>query len=330
VLRSILDAVPLTLLLIAAVGFSVVVVLLAVWLIRRIVPATSEGFHAEISAPMVGVVAALFGLLLAFVIVIAYQNFLDADDNVSREADSLSSIVRDSAAFPDPGGENVRLAVGTYVRAVVNEEWPQMHDGNDSALARTGLEGIFAAFRTVEPRSRQATAFYDDAVRQLNAALAARRDRLQTAGGGLPRDIALLILFNGRLRRARRISTLRVSRARASRHSCGGSGLPCGAPRPQLPLLGRRLDRTGRLQDRSARTILPPAVAETAGPSFHAGPRSCGHPSLRSRGRRPGRCGSTSAGRNPSSEGRGLLLVDETSGLRPLDRGGARYRVGRI
>jgi flagellar biogenesis protein FliO len=49
VLRSILDTVPLTLLLIAALGFSVAVVLLAVWLIRRIVPATREGFHAEIS-----------------------------------------------------------------------------------------------------------------------------------------------------------------------------------------------------------------------------------------------------------------------------------------
>jgi hypothetical protein len=196
VLRSILDTVPLTLLLIAAVALTVAVVVLAVWLIRRIVPATREGFHAEISAPMVGVVAALFGLLLAFVIVIAYQNFLDADANVSREADSLSSIVRDSQAIPEPGGENVRLAVGTYVRAVVNNEWPQMHDGNDSGLARTGLEGIFAAFRTVKPRSPQAIAFYDDAVRQLNAALAARRDRLQTAGGGLPRDIALLILFS--------------------------------------------------------------------------------------------------------------------------------------
>ena len=194
-LRTILDAVPLTLLLIAAVVFGVAVVLFAVWLVRRIVPATSDGFHAEISAPMVGVVAAVFGLLLAFVIVIAYQNYLDADANVSREADSLSSIVRDSAAFPDPGGENVRRAVETYVRTVVKDEWPQMHDGNDSALAVRGLGGIFAAFRTVEPRSPQATAFYDDAVRQLNAALAARRDRLQTAGGGLPRDITILVLF---------------------------------------------------------------------------------------------------------------------------------------
>ena len=29
----------------------------------------------------------------------------------------------------------------------------------------------------------------------MNAALAARRDRLQTAGGGLPRDITILVLF---------------------------------------------------------------------------------------------------------------------------------------
>ena len=133
-LRAILDTVPLTFLLVAAVGVSVGVVLLAVWLIRRTVPATSEGFHAEISAPMVGVVAALFGLLLAFVIVIAYQNFLEADANVSREADSLASIVRDSQAFPEPGGENVRRAVATYVRAVVDDEWPQMRDGNEVVL----------------------------------------------------------------------------------------------------------------------------------------------------------------------------------------------------
>src|SRR6188472_3623940 len=100
--------------MLAAVGLAFGLVVLAVWLVRRSVLATREGFHAEISAPMVGVVAALFGLLLAFVIVIAYQNFLDADANVSREADSLSSIARDSAAFAEPGGENVRRAVGTY------------------------------------------------------------------------------------------------------------------------------------------------------------------------------------------------------------------------
>ncbi len=72
-------------------ALTIAVVVGAVWLIRRTVPATREGFHAEISAPMLGVVAALFGLLLAFVIITAYQNFIEAGADVDREADSLAS-----------------------------------------------------------------------------------------------------------------------------------------------------------------------------------------------------------------------------------------------
>ena len=83
------------------------------------------------------VVAALFGLLLAFVIIIAYENFLEASAGVSPEADSLASIVRDSAAFPEPEGDRVRGAVRTYLRAVVDDEWARMRDGSDSPRATT-------------------------------------------------------------------------------------------------------------------------------------------------------------------------------------------------
>jgi hypothetical protein len=65
-----------------------------------------------------------------------------------------------------------------------------------TAISKGGLENVFAAFRTVKPRSPVAKSFYDDAVRQLNDALDARRIQIQTASGGLPRDIAILILFS--------------------------------------------------------------------------------------------------------------------------------------
>ncbi len=98
--------------------------MLAVWLIRRFVPATREGFDAEVSSQMLGVVAALFGLLLAFIVVIQYQNFGDAEGSVTQEADALAAIVRDSDAFRGPGGGRVRLAVGPYVRAVSTTSGP--------------------------------------------------------------------------------------------------------------------------------------------------------------------------------------------------------------
>lgn len=152
-MRGLLNTVAVPWLMFAAIVLTVTVVALAVWLVRRAVPSTREGYHAEISAPVLGVVAALFGLILAFVIIIAYQNFLAAQANVSREADSLASIVRDSESFPEPGGANVRHAVGSYARGVTTDEWPQMRQGNDDALAEKGIGGIFAAFRTVKPRT---------------------------------------------------------------------------------------------------------------------------------------------------------------------------------
>jgi hypothetical protein len=171
-------------------------VILAVWVIRRTVPETREGFHAEISAPMLGVVAALFGLILAFVIIIAYENFLEASADVSREADALASIVRDSAAFSEPEGDRVRGAVGKYVHSVVEDEWPLLREGHDSSETANALDGVFDAMQTVEPKSAGATGFFDDSVRQLNDALDSRRDRLEAARGGLPVEMALLILFS--------------------------------------------------------------------------------------------------------------------------------------
>ena len=67
-------------------------------------------------------------------------------------------------------------AIGAYVRTVVDEEWPRMREGDNSSQVSVAVDGIFAALQGVEPRSPSAAAFYDDSVRQLNAALAARRN----------------------------------------------------------------------------------------------------------------------------------------------------------
>jgi hypothetical protein len=194
-MRGLLNSLAVPWVIVIAIVLTVTAVALAVLLVRRIVPSTREGFHAEISAPMLGVVAALFGLILAFVIIIAYQNYLDAQANVSREADALASIVRDSESFPAPGGANVRHAVGTYVHGVTEAEWPQMRNGNGSALAEKGIDEIFAAFRTVAPTTTVQRTFYTNAVDQLNDAVQARRDRIDAAAGGLPRDMWILLLF---------------------------------------------------------------------------------------------------------------------------------------
>ncbi len=195
--RDILNSVPAGWLLLAAAALALGIVLVAVVVIRRLVPATSEGYHAEISAPMLGVVAALFGLFLAFVIIIAYQNYLSAGSNISRETESLSAIVRDSAAFPEPEAwqrarrsGNLRASRGQRLVA------PDAHRQNERAAPCRDSTTIYAALRTVDPKSGTEVAFYNDAVSQLSTALSARQDRLESVAGGIPSIIMVLLLFN--------------------------------------------------------------------------------------------------------------------------------------
>ena len=193
-LRGLINDIPIWLLLIVVVGAIVGLVLGLVWLIRRLVPPVREGFDAEVSSQLLGVVAALFGLLLAFIVVIAYQNFGDTQSNVSNEADALAAIVRDGAAFPPSDSARIHTAVGAYVHAVVDDEWPRMHEGKDSTRAAAAVAGMYKAIQRVGPKSSRAVVFYDDSVRQLSTVLDARRNRLDDAGGGLPWVIGVLLL----------------------------------------------------------------------------------------------------------------------------------------
>ncbi len=194
-MRTIVDVVPTLLLVVAVVGAVLGIVLFSVWAVRRWLPITRDGFDAEVSSQMLGVVASLFGLLLAFVVVIEFQAFSSAGDTVGTEADGLEAIVRDSYAFGDPGGAALRAAIRDYAQVVVNKEWPLMRDGKESPAAWDAIDGVFGAMQNYKPVSTSQVAFYDDSVRHLNSVLTARSDRLGSSDGNdLPVLIAALIL----------------------------------------------------------------------------------------------------------------------------------------
>jgi len=194
-LRSVVDTVPVAVLVLAGVAFVLGIVLGGIWLVRRFVPATREGFDAEVSSQMLGVVATLFGLLLAFVVVLAFQGYDDADQNVRLEADSLAQVIRDSGAFERPDQARLDAAIGAYVRAVVDDEWPLLRKGRSSDRAAQAVAQLFAVMQSIEPRTPAAQGFYDDSVRRLNDFVAARRSRLEDASGGLSAPLVGLLVL---------------------------------------------------------------------------------------------------------------------------------------
>jgi hypothetical protein len=192
---SAVNAVPIGVLVVIVVVLVVGLTLLGVRLVRRFVPATKDGFDAEVSSQLLGVVATLFGLLLAFVVVLTFQAYGDAGANARQEAAGIAQIVRDSRAFSPADHAAVSAASGTYVRAVVDDEWPQLRKGGSSARAAAAVDDLYRAMEQVKPATAAASAFYQDAVGRLNDVLTARRNRLADAAGGLSAPIVGLILI---------------------------------------------------------------------------------------------------------------------------------------
>ena len=197
VMRWMFDTFPTIWILIVPVVLSFLAIVLITWIVRRLVPETREAFHAEISAPMLGAVAALLGLLLAFAIIIGYQGFLSTEASLRQEADDLASIMRDIEFFPEPGASLVGRAVADYAQSVVDDEWEAMaRKGEESPVASARFDDVFTAFGAVHPKTEQQIAFYNSSVEKVNSAVGARRARIAAADAGLSMVLLGLIIFS--------------------------------------------------------------------------------------------------------------------------------------
>ena len=100
--------------------------ILGLYLVRRMVPLERLKQNHEVAGFTFGVIGVFYGLLLAFVIVAAWERFDRADEMAQTKAMSLASLYRISKAFPQPPQQNLQQVLRNYALRAVNVEWPQM------------------------------------------------------------------------------------------------------------------------------------------------------------------------------------------------------------
>ena len=125
----------------ALVAGSAIVAVLLMLAARRFSP---QGLlHDSVPAAAVfGVLGVAFAVLLAFVMFLAFDNYVRATEGASREAVAVSQLARVSRLFPDPQGEELRGDLACYARAVILDEWPLMRDARESSVVVGWLERL--------------------------------------------------------------------------------------------------------------------------------------------------------------------------------------------
>jgi hypothetical protein len=129
--------------------------------------------------PMIG---AIYGVVLAFTIVLSWQRFADAEAHTASEATHLSSMYRNSQALRCDHQSLIEEHLTNYVQAVISCEWESLSSaGEGSSSAVLAYENIWSAYSQIEPVSYNAQRFYEAGVTQLNELGIQRRYRISSA-----------------------------------------------------------------------------------------------------------------------------------------------------
>jgi hypothetical protein len=196
--RWLLNSFPTWALALLVIGPPVLFAAAGLYVVRRRWPHVASGEHNEAAGVLLGLVAAVYGIVLAFVIVVLYQDYEGAGSIVRDEATQIEQVSRDSHAFPAALRREIAARLDGYTRTVTGTEWDLMRDGSFSLQAWREIDGLYAALQRYRPQTETESTFYGEAVSTLNDIVAARRKRIDYAEETLPGALQVLI-FGGAL-----------------------------------------------------------------------------------------------------------------------------------
>lgn len=180
-----LYAVPAWLLLLLAIAFAVLVACAGQIAVRRTYPTVDFREHNEVGGIVLGVVGGLFGVTLAFIIAIVWQEFDGTQQRVAVEVGAATDLWHTARGLPAPVGPEVRGNLVAYARAMIDDEWPAMRTGGTSPRAEALLTRTFEDVARFRPHDAGSANAQSASLGYLGTLHDARHHRLDDNASGV-------------------------------------------------------------------------------------------------------------------------------------------------
>jgi Protein of unknown function (DUF4239) len=176
---------------------SVLIAAGSVWVAdRTLTKPVSEGHNGSLS-PFLTCVGLVYGALLGFTIVVAWEQFSSAEANVSNEASTVTTMYRQTVGMPVPEQTQMRELLRNYAKAVEGPEW------QNAIRAGTGTEGARDALNDMyrvlggEQSSAASNPISQKFLDQLTTLASERNQRILDAKPRIPGLLWTGLIFGG-------------------------------------------------------------------------------------------------------------------------------------
>ncbi|MGI8910339.1 MAG: DUF4239 domain-containing protein, partial [Rubrobacteraceae bacterium] len=155
-------------------------------LAHRLIPVNVRRTNLVAVGAIYAAVYVMFGVTLGFSLLLVWQEYGAARQTAETEAAAVEEVYRLAERFPEPDRSRVRDAAVSYVRAVVEEEWPAMEKGQSSTRAGALADDLRESVQGLDPRTPAEEGIYSASLTNVDDLGEARALRLLDIREGLP------------------------------------------------------------------------------------------------------------------------------------------------
>jgi hypothetical protein len=172
---------------------------LGLYIVRILVPLETLKKNHEVAGFTFGVLGAFYGLLLAFVIVAAWERFDRANANVQEEGVALISLYRLSKGYSAPTGSDLQHAIRAYTNRLIDVEWPDMANSKFASIDDSiGTLSLWQIVATYKPEDSRRSLLLDKSFDQLSKLTEETSLRYVYSKENLP-SVVWLVIYAGLL-----------------------------------------------------------------------------------------------------------------------------------
>jgi Protein of unknown function (DUF4239) len=174
-------------------GFSLAILILIRWLIQT----RLQGRHNEVTGYVFTAVGVIYGVLLAFVAIMVWEQYNTALSNSVVEASEALILDRDLDLYPSQDQvAQAKQALVAYVNSVIHEEFPALAKGELSPRTDLAIKHLWKTAKSFHPQDAYQQAIFQDILRDIDKLARMRIARLAAAQTNLP-DIVWAVLIIG-------------------------------------------------------------------------------------------------------------------------------------
>ncbi|MEV3905546.1 hypothetical protein AB0K11_24780 [Mycobacterium sp. NPDC050551] len=185
----------LWLFLLAVVAGSIALAVFGIWLANRTARARDGGDTDNSLSPFITTVALVYGALLGFTVVVAWEQFSSAEATVSNEASTLATMYRQTVGMSGPKQGQLRDALRNYTIAV-DAEWDSQYEGDGNEAAPKAITDMYRILGN-QPADEASRPLDGEFLKQLAVLASDRNARFLDARPRIPGLLWVGLLFGG-------------------------------------------------------------------------------------------------------------------------------------